>query len=151
MTTRGTQRAWLKRAAYSVAAVLCLILLAVSTGPTAARWMLFEMPFMWHTFTPEAWAQAGCNGLTDTACANKAMTCPRGAMVSSLIRRHLIVGKTSQSEVFQLLGSPERPIGQDGCGHYVLGMCSGLGFDYDALYVCFDSQGTLISSGHRQG
>jgi hypothetical protein len=147
MATHGAVRAWLPRVVLGLAAVLVL----TSILPLALRWYLFQLPFMWRTFTNEAWAEAGCKGLNDTTCANKATSCPRGSMANSLIRNYLIVGKTSKADVLQSLGPPDSPDRPDGCSHYTLGMCSGFGFDYDVLYVCFDEQERLIARGHRQG
>jgi hypothetical protein len=129
-----------------VLATLAFVLL-----PLLILFVLHELPFMGESFTPEKWTQAGgCEGLTDDQCVTKESSCPRGPMVQSLRRNHLAVG-TGRDAVIKLLGaedmsSDDRPM----CLHWFLGMCSGLGWDYDSLQVCFDEADRLIESGHVQ-
>ncbi|WP_139271084.1 hypothetical protein [Atopomonas hussainii] len=70
--------------------------------------------------------------------------CYRGAMVEDLIARHLFVGMR-RSDVVALLGQPDY---RSGAGElqYVLGMCSGVGFDYDYLNIYFDGAGGFVSA-----
>ena len=97
-------------------------------------------------FTPEAWAES-CEGLKDTSCATEENDCPRGPMVRSLLRQHLTVG-VSRDAVVGLLGPADWDRAE--CLHWSLGACSGLGIDYDSLFVCFDKTGHLVEAGHVQ-
>lgn len=73
-------------------------------------------------------------------------------MVRDLTRNYLIPKTVSRVEVDALLGQTERTVEINGqsCLAYTLGMCSGLGIDYDSLYVCFDSNERIASVGHVQ-
>lgn len=68
------------------------------------------------------------------------ITCYRGGMVND-IKDRLLRPKISVTEVEQLLGQPDMKF--SGEYRYVLGMCSGLGWDYDDLHIYFDSQGKM--------
>ena len=119
----------------------------------AILWLLYFLlhvsPFMGETFTPEKWAEAGsCMGLTDYQCVEKQESCRRGPMVRSLIRSHLTTG-TERNSVLSLLG-PAESKDKDGCLDWSLGMCSGLGIDYDSLLVCFDSSAKVVKASHIQ-
>lgn len=73
-------------------------------------------------------------------------------MVRDLTRNYLIPESVSRDDVYALLGRTELTVeiyGQS-CVAYTLGMCSGLGIDYDSLYVCFDSNDKISSTGHVQ-
>ncbi|MCT4611469.1 MAG: hypothetical protein N4A70_19945 [Pelagimonas sp.] len=110
-------------------------------------------PFRGDKFDPQTWAEAGlCKGLNDGECAQKERTCPRGGMVHDLISNHLISQTTRSETVIKLLGQSTYDIQINGlkCPGYSLGMCSGLGLDYDSLFVCFDQNGTVAFAGHVQ-
>jgi hypothetical protein len=114
--------------------------------------VLHELPFMGKTFDPGAWAQAGdCKGLTDLRCEEKWQRCERGPMVRTLLRDHLIVGKTRKDEVLAILGAQSPSVrNQLTCIKYPLGYCSGLGVDYDVVQVCFDDADVLVSKARFQ-
>jgi hypothetical protein len=137
--------------AISVGVALALAAVSVLVFVLTSRFWLHEFPFMGESFTQEKWAEAGrCEGLTDFQCAAKENECPRGPMVRSLRRNYLTVG-TSRAAVIDLLG-PDDFTGVDGpeCLSWSLGMCSGLGWDYDSLFVCFDEKDLLVDAGHVQ-
>lgn len=116
-------------------------------------WGLHFKPFRGESFEVEAWREAvSCNAMSDWECEEKFSTCPRGKMVSDLISNHIEEGKTQRSEMFSLVGEPDYPINIEGriCAGFRLGMCSGLGLDYDSLFVCFDGAGVVDAAGHIQ-
>ncbi len=85
-------------------------------------------PFQWERFNQEKW-------LAHKQLGNNDFLCTRGPMVFSL--RHSYLTKNLDREaVLKLLG--EADYKTDGCLEYLLGMCSGLGIDYDGLVICFD-------------
>lgn len=155
MTNKVRWKRWLIRAALVLP--VCVLLSIVFRD----RIILFAwhvLPFMGQEFTSEAWAEGGsCHGLTDFQCQEKASTCPRGPMVRSLIRKHLVPG-TRREKVMSMLGPNdgfENRYGEGGtpdrsCPTWELGMCSGLRIDYDVPTVCFDPSGYLIRAGHYQ-
>jgi hypothetical protein len=139
---------------FAIAALATVAMLFVAA--LTAGWLLFgEGRFMGTTFTPEAWAEAGsCVNLIEThlECRKEWGMCPRGAMVWSLTRNHLIVGKLKRDEAAKLLGPDfyDRMRNGQSCMIYNLGYCSGFGFDGDHLELCFDDSGLLTSSRHYQ-
>ena len=66
------------------------------------------------------------------------LTCYRGGMAKD-IRDNILSNKMTKEDVVALLGKPDGNIFAQEY-QYVLGMCSGLGFDYDNLHVYFDEQ-----------
>ena len=121
--------------------------------PPILRFVMHELPFRGQSFDPEEWADAGsCVGLSDWKCVEKEASCPRGPMIRDLLRTHLLIGETERSTATALLGAMEYEVDIQGrsCDAYSLGMCSGLGIDYDALYVCYAEDGTISSTGHIQ-
>lgn len=121
--------------------------------PPMLVFLLHEAPFMGQDFDPVAWAEGGsCVGLSDGDCFDKQQTCPRGAMVRSLVREQLVVGTTTRAQVLSLLGPVEGLVKISGatCDDYGLGVCSGLGWDHDSLYVCYAGDGTVSLAGHVQ-
>ena len=116
-------------------------------------WYMHLSPFRGETFEQTKWELEGsCQGLSDWECTQKEASCPRGGMVRDLTRNYLIPESVSRDDVYALLGRTERTVeiyGQS-CVAYTLGMCSGLGIDYDSLYVCFDSNNKISSTGHVQ-
>ena len=116
-------------------------------------WYMHISPFRGEAFERARWELEGsCQGLSDWKCVQKEASCPRGRMVRDLIRNYLYRKLVSRDEVHALLGRTERTVEINGksCLAYTLGMCSGLGIDYDSLYVCFDSNDRISSVGHVQ-
>lgn len=74
---------------------------------------------------------------------NTETSCYRGGMARDIKNRLLKQGMSS-SEVERLLGRPDSKSENE--YRYVLGMCSGLGWDYDDLHVYFDKQGRVESA-----
>lgn len=74
-------------------------------------------------------------------------SCYRGGMARD-IRDNLLKQGQSKQYVKNLLGEPDST--RDNEYSYVLGMCSGFGFDYDNLHIYFDKQDKLIYSKIRQ-
>lgn len=59
--------------------------------------------------------------------------------------RNLLLRKgMTKFEVGQLLGKPDDESSLE--YQYVLGLCSGMGWDYDNLHIYFDSEGKLIDT-----
>jgi len=74
-------------------------------------------------------------------------TCYRGGMAKD-IRDNLLKQGESKQFVENLLGKPDHI--QENEYSYVLGMCSGFGFDYDNLHIYFNKQDKIIYSKIRQ-
>lgn len=68
------------------------------------------------------------------------VSCYRGGMAIDIRDRLLKLGESKQF-VENLLGRPD--FAAEGEYRYILGMCSGLGWDYDDLHVYFDKQGRI--------
>lgn len=133
----------------------CVGLLAVSFGSIIifAVWSMHVSPFKGDKFEVLQWEIAGnCQGLSDWECVEKEASCPRGGMVRDLTQNHLILETTSREEAIALLGEHERTIDINGesCAAYSLGMCSGIGIDYDSLYVCYNAENKITATGHVQ-
>ena len=103
------------------------------------------------TFSKEEWATVErCRTDVNEACTDQLQRCPRGAMVQDLRQRFLHSGETSKAEVVALIGAHDTKVlirGEQCEAHY-LGMCSIMSFDGDSLFVCYDQNDTLVSSGH---
>lgn len=65
-------------------------------------------------------------------------SCYRGGMANDIKSRLLSPGMSADA-VVALLGRPDAEAARE--YRYVLGMCSGLGFDYDDLHIYFDARG----------
>ena len=103
------------------------------------------------TFAKEEWAAVErCRTNDDEACRDQLRRCQRGAMVQDLRQMFLHNGETLKSEVMELIGAHDTNVTIRGelCEAHYLGMCSSMSFDGDSLYVCYDQNGTLVSSGH---
>ena len=121
--------------------------------PPILRFVMHELPFRGQSFDPEKWSNAGsCAGLSDWKCVEKEASCLRGPMVRDLLRVHLLIGETTYETATAILGVKEYDVvlQEQTCDAFSLGMCSGLGIDYDALYVCSAEDGTISSTGHIQ-
>jgi len=110
-------------------------------------------PYWGTPFDKNDWAKAlSCAGKSDLACVAHEQSCPRGRMIFSIRRFHLRVGMSSAS-VTGLLGDGRSTIAgvsSGRCMAWPLGMCSGLGMDYDFLVACFDDQSRLTETFLRQ-
>ena len=129
-------------AAFIVTCVGCLIIIFI--------YAMHAAPFRGKPFNPMKWESAvSCKGLSDKECVRKETSCPRGGMVRDLRRNYLIAGQTNKLEVYALLGNPNyfKQLNETACELYALGMCSGLGIDYDSLFVCYDENGVLAETG----
>ena len=139
-----------------VAVVVCVdVIGALTVGyPPALALVLHELPFMGKSFSKVEWAEAGtgCRGLSDWECEEQQSACLRGPMVRDLVRAHIALGETTRQGVLDLLGPTKGRVKIEGqtCDDYNPGMCSGLGWDYDSLYVCFAGDGTVSAAGHVQ-
>lgn len=140
-----------------------LLVLTVVLLPIGAVRYVFD-PFFGQVFTRSAWKAGGsCEGRTDWKCVEKESACPRGRMVWTLQTFHIWPRWTSRTKVVEMLGSDWRPYDRTtpggvasvqatpSCIQWNLGMCSGLGMDYDFLAVCFDSNDMVEKSFHYQG
>ena len=147
-----------------VTAALLLALVALVIGvdvvgaivfryPPVLRFVLHELPFRGEQFDKEQWIEAGsCEGLSDGDCMTKQAHCPRGGMVRNLVNEYLMPEGTTRGTVAGLIGPAEYDVEIEGraCDAYSLGMCSGLGWDYDSLYVCYGDDGKIVGAGHVQ-
>jgi outer membrane protein assembly factor BamE (lipoprotein component of BamABCDE complex) len=70
-------------------------------------------------------------------------TCYRGSMATDIRERIISVGMSKQ-QVQAVLGNPDHDTPSE--SRYVLGMCSGMGIDYDDLHIYFNSNGTVVST-----
>ena len=145
----------LKLFALAVALIIGVdVLGAVTVGyPPTLVFVLHELPFRGERFEPVAWREAGsCAGLSDWECYEKEDDCPRGPMVRDLLRSHLEAGTKTRAQVVSVIGPSEADIRINGaiCEGYRLGICSGFGWDYDSLYVCYGDDGTVSRAGHMQ-
>lgn len=66
-------------------------------------------------------------------------TCYRGGMAKD-IRDNFLSNKMNENDIINLLGAPDRYFAKNEY-QYSLGMCSGLGFDYDSLHIVVDEHG----------
>ena len=120
-------------------------------------------PFFGAPFSQTGWKDGGsCKGLTDWKCVQKHQQCERGPMVWALQKLYLWPGKTLRPAVVEMLGTEwtryRRSESQNGvegsaepaCIQWTLGMCSGLGMDYDSFVVCFDENDKVERSFHYQ-
>ncbi len=111
--------------AWTTAVVLPPLLLALYLG-----WLMFSSPFSRADFDQQAWA-----ALTAANDNN----CERGAMLDSLLKKHVQIGM-QKSKIVALLGKPDKDNG--GVAFYYLGYCQTF-TDEDTLDFYFDSQGAL--------
>ena len=119
----------------------------------ALHYATHELPFRGETFSEDAWTLAGsCAGLSDGACEAKLQTCQRGPMVADLIEQHFTIGETWRDSFSPLLGEPDFERQREGllCLHQLLGYCSGMRWDYDSFFACYDDGGVLRRVGHLQ-
>lgn len=111
--------------ACAAAVMLPVLLFALYLG-----WLKFSSPFSHADFDQRAW--------TAVPVAND-NNCERGAMVDSLLRKHVRIGM-EKSKLVALLGKPDHDHG--GKASYYLGYCQTF-TDEDTLDFYFDRQGAL--------
>ncbi|RRW39521.1 outer membrane protein assembly factor BamE [Pseudomonas luteola] len=93
-------------------------------------------PFDNATFDAQRWL-ATTNNIQDGNCY-------RGEMAEDI--RHTVLSRgMTQAAVAQVLGEPDS-YSTEREYQYVLGLCSGIGMDYDNLHVYFDTSGRLVDS-----
>lgn len=97
-------------------------------------WSSSGDPFVVDRFDEKAWLIAP----TET----EQITCYRGGMANDLKDRVLKAGMT-RFDVEGLLGPPDAGSSTSAEYQYVLGMCSGLGWDFDVLHVHFTGDSKL--------
>lgn len=116
-----------------------LSLLGMCAAAVGALALYLSSSFGSSQFDAAAWAAA--------PSSQAESTCYRGGMANNILERVLKPDMTRQ-EVVSLLGTPDSstPVELS----YVLGMCSGLGFDYDNLHVHFDEHGRFKNAVIRQ-
>lgn len=130
-----------------------ILSLFVGVFVLSVSWYMHISPFQGDRFDLKQWEEAGsCQGLSDWGCAEKEASCPRGGMVHDLTTNHLVEKTTTRDQVIAMLGPSKYTLEINGaaCPAYSLGMCSGIGIDYDSLYVCFDDTDNISSTGHVQ-
>ena len=91
--------------------------------------------FSYQIFNKDTWLEPPTNK-TDS-------TCYRGGM-AMFIQTILLKKGMSKTEVMALLGKPDSD--QPSQIEYTLGMCSGIGLDYDGLIIEFDSDDKISNS-----
>ena len=96
-----------------------------------AYWYMSSGVFSSDSFDKTKWHAA----VTDASDA----TCYRGGMAKD-IQNNLLSKAITESDVIILLGKPSGHFTKQE-DQYSLGMCSGLGIDYDHLHIYFDKQG----------
>lgn len=95
-----------------------------------AVWYISSGVFTTDTFDKKVWS-ANTSNEEDTACY-------RGGMAKDIIDSRL-TNNMSKENVIALLGNPDKSLSKQEF-EYVLGMCSGFGFDYDNLHIYFNEQ-----------
>lgn len=130
MTAWSFKRA-LKAAAIAVLAVVFSLVALLGL----LIWWGSAGVFSSEDFDPEKWRAPTTDAMDGT--------CYRGGMAED-VRGRLLVPGTSREEVERVLGRPDFKGPSE--YRYVLGMCSGLGIDYDDLHVFFDDAGGVTHS-----
>jgi len=110
---------------YAIAGAIALL---VILGISFLLW-----PLSGEKFNKDAWQR--------TITEKESSTCYRGNMAKDIIKNSLSA-EMKEQDVISLLGKPDTNTGT-GEIRYILGMCSGLGFDYDALHIYFKKSGEL--------
>lgn len=91
--------------------------------------------FSHQTFRKQEWFAPQTNE-TDS-------TCYRGGM-AMYIKKFLLKNTMSKANVISLLGTPDSE--EPNQIEYTLGMCSGLGMDYDGLIISFNKNGKFTNA-----
>ena len=112
-------------------AVLILLLFAAIM---IFSWWTSKASFSTSKFDPVIWHAKQTN--------ETEANCYRGGMAFD-IRDRILESGMSKNKVSSILGSPDSS--SDSEFQYSLGMCSGLGIDYDFLHVYF-KEGNLINA-----
>jgi hypothetical protein len=113
-----------------VLAAFCLVAFLFVVG------IVMHDPFSFSDFNQKKWFAP-----VSTA---ESLSCYRGSMGNDIVENVLKAGMSHQ-DVVNLLGPPEREETPRE-SEYVLGMCSGLGMDYDVLHIYFYQSGKLTHS-----
>ena len=108
-----------------------ILLIAVFALAAFAYWWMSGGVFTTSQFDSTVWFARQTNA-TDS-------TCYRGGMAAN-IRDRILKPSMTHQEVEQLLGKPDG-YSTPGEYQYILGMCSGLMWDYDNLHVYFNGEG----------
>jgi len=111
-------------------AVFCLVAFLFIVG------ILIHDPFSLSDFNQKKWFA--------TVSTAKSLSCYRGSMGNDIVENLMKAGMSHQ-DVVNLLGPPDREETPRE-SEYVLGMCSGLGMDYDVLHIYFNQAGELTHS-----
>lgn len=134
--------------------IAALVFALVQIVFNVAFYVFYVAPFRGQAFDAETWAAAAqCDGPFGPACGQEQPLCTRGPMVRDLLRHHIIRSQSSRQEVVATIGPDEYDVQLDDgriCSAYHLGICSGLGIDYDALYVCYGPDDVVASAGTIQ-
>lgn len=101
-------------------------------------WWLHTRPFSAENFDRTRW-HAGLK-------ASQNGECVRGRMANDIISTVATPGRLRQ-DVETTLGPPQRT--QGNLAHYELGMCSGIGIDFDSLYVEYSGD-KVVRADHVQ-
>lgn len=91
--------------------------------------------FSHQTFSKEEWLALQTNTTEST--------CYRGGM-AMYIKSFLLKNTMSKTDVISLLGAPD--LEKPNQVEYTLGMCSGLGWDYDGLIISFNKNDKLTNA-----
>jgi len=112
-------------------AILAVLVILAALFGTFAWWSSVGV-FSTSKFDPIKWSTPVPDKLDST--------CYRGGMAID-IRDRLLKPGASKQFVDNLLGKPDHSEPHE--YSYVVGMCSGLGWDYDILHIYFDKQEQL--------
>lgn len=111
--------------------VACAVLVIFFALYSFAFWHRSSGIFGAEIFEKETWHATTTN--------EEDATCYRGGMAKDIID-NVLSSSMNKEEVAILLGAPaSNSTNQE--YQYILGMCSGFGFDYDNLHIYFDEQG----------
>jgi hypothetical protein len=114
---------------------IVLLLILITAYAIWSYWLFRGGVFSTSTFDPSAWQVQQTND-TDA-------TCFRGSMANDIKNRVLKPG-ASRAAVKDLLGQPDNESSEK--FEYNLGMCSGLGIDFDSLNIYFDERGVIVNA-----
>ena len=149
----------IRRILLGLATLLCLPVfvdaaatISIGRAPIL-EFILHELPFRARRFDRDTWLEIGaCRNPSTPECWAPVERCTRGKMVHDLTRKYLGSSSVSREYVTHLLGHREYRlrVQNQTCDGYSLGFCSGLGWDLDSLYICYDQHSILSSSGTLQ-
>lgn len=125
----------IRRIIKAVAIVFAALLFLVAVMLGIFVWWSSVGVFSIEKFDPAKW-HAPISDAQD-------VTCYRGGMAID-IRDHILGRGETKQFVEGLLGKPD--FATEGEYRYILGMCSGLGLDYDDLHIYFNNQGGITGA-----